>query len=223
MGQRSQLRRNVLLKVPTRPSRFRTPTLGDALRYREPMSQAIGKFGTTCLGAPIPSDRWAENGHRHGRSPRLTGETPPSTRSSPVPAVRRFPEHCGGAATGCLARKRRPRATNRPHWVGIVAAKCAFPRVAKRLVNELRVDEFDPTKHHDAFRERLEQAAREKAKGRTIEVGAAAPGRAPVIDLIEALQESLRKPPVKAGARRAAEASARSPERQRKTRKRGAA
>jgi DNA end-binding protein Ku len=96
-------------------------------------------------------------------------------------------------------------------------------RLAKRLVNELRVDEFDPTKHHDVFRERLEHAAQEKAKGRPLEIGEAAPGRAPVIDLMEALQESLRKPPVKAGARRAAEASARSPERQRRTRKRGAA
>jgi non-homologous end joining protein Ku len=42
-------------------------------------------------------------------------------------------------------------------------------RLAKRLVDELRVDEFDPMKHYDAFRARLEQAAREKAKGRTLE------------------------------------------------------
>ena len=96
-------------------------------------------------------------------------------------------------------------------------------RLAKRLVDELRVDEFDPTKHHDAFRARLEQAAREKAKGRTLAIGETAPARAPVIDLMDALQESLRKPPVKAGVRRAAEASARSPEQQRRTRKRGAA
>jgi DNA end-binding protein Ku len=47
-------------------------------------------------------------------------------------------------------------------------------RLAKRLVDELRVDDFDPTKYHDAFRERLEQAAQEKAKGRTLETAEAA-------------------------------------------------
>lgn len=31
--------------------------------------------------------------------------------------------------------------------------------LAKCLIEELRVDEFNPTKYHDAFRERLEQAA----------------------------------------------------------------
>jgi DNA end-binding protein Ku len=74
-------------------------------------------------------------------------------------------------------------------------------RHAKRLVDELRVDDFDPTKYHDAFRKRLEQAAREKAQGRTLEIAASAPARPPVIDLMEALQESLRKPPAKAGGR----------------------
>jgi non-homologous end joining protein Ku len=86
----------------------------------------------------------------------------------------------------------------------------------------LGADEFDPAKYHDAVRERLEQAAQEKAKGRTLEIGEGAPARSPVIDLMEALQDSLRKPPAKAGTRQAA-----TPERQaaqsRKSRKRGAA
>jgi DNA end-binding protein Ku len=94
-------------------------------------------------------------------------------------------------------------------------------RLAKRLVDELRVEEFDPTKFHDAFRERLEQAAQEKAKGRTLEIAEPGAPRAPVIDLMEALQESLRKPPAKAGTREAAEA--RPAARARKGRKRGAA
>jgi DNA end-binding protein Ku len=94
-------------------------------------------------------------------------------------------------------------------------------RLAKRLVEELRVDEFDPTKHHDAFRERLEQAAREKANGRTLEITEAGPARAPVIDLMDALQKSLRKPSAKAGPREAVETS--SSARARKSRKRGAA
>jgi DNA end-binding protein Ku len=92
-------------------------------------------------------------------------------------------------------------------------------RLAKRLVDELRVDDFDPTKYRDAFRERLEEAAREKAQGRTLEIGEPAPARAPVIDLMEALQESLRKPSAKAGTREAATAPARS----RKGGKRGTA
>jgi non-homologous end joining protein Ku len=96
-------------------------------------------------------------------------------------------------------------------------SRLGIRRTRRRVANEL------PTKHHDAFRERLEQAAHEKAKGRPFDIGEAAPGRAPVIDLMEALQESLRKPPVKAGARRAAEASARFPAGERPTRKRGAA
>ena len=94
-------------------------------------------------------------------------------------------------------------------------------RLAKRLVDELRVDEFDPMKHHDAFRERLEQAAREKAQGRTLEITEAGPARAPVIDLMDALQKSLRKPSAKAGARMAMEAATSA--RVRKGRKSGAA
>jgi DNA end-binding protein Ku len=95
-------------------------------------------------------------------------------------------------------------------------------RLAKRLVDELRVDEFDAAKYHDAFRERLEHAAQEKAKGRTLEIAEGAPARAPVIDLMEALQESLRKPPAKAGKRETAE-SQRAAKRARNGRKRGAA
>jgi DNA end-binding protein Ku len=83
-------------------------------------------------------------------------------------------------------------------------------RLAKHLVDELRADEFDPARYRDAFRERLEQAAEEKAKGRTPEIPGSVPGRAPVIDLIEALQESLRKTSAKAGTREAAEVPARS-------------
>jgi non-homologous end joining protein Ku len=49
---------------------------------------------------------------------------------------------------------------------------------------------FDPTKYHHAFRERLEQAAREKAQGQTLEIAEATPAQAPVIDLMEALQEA---------------------------------
>jgi hypothetical protein len=84
-------------------------------------------------------------------------------------------------------------------------------------------DEFDPTKYHDAFRERLEQAAHEKATGQTLDIAEPAPARAPVIDLMEALQESVRKPPAKARAREAVAAPAPPVARARKGRKSGAA
>ena len=54
-------------------------------------------------------------------------------------------------------------------------------------------------------------------------IAEATPARAPVIDLMEALQESLRKPAAKAGAREAATAPARPVARPRGSRKRGAA
>ena len=94
---------------------------------------------------------------------------------------------------------------------------------ARSGTQELCVDEFDPTTYHDAFRERLEQAAREKAKGRTLEIGEPASARAPVIDLTAALQESLRKPPVQARGREGASVIASPAARPAKRRQRGAA
>ena len=71
------------------------------------------------------------------------------------------------------------------------------------------------------YRERLEKAARDKGRGRTLEI--APPGRKParVIDIMDALKASLRTPTAKAGARdRAGERPA---ARLRKPRKRRAA
>jgi DNA end-binding protein Ku len=94
-------------------------------------------------------------------------------------------------------------------------------RLAKRLVEELRVDDFDPAKHQDVYRERLENAAEQKAQGQTLEtVVPAAPAQ--VIDLMDALKESLRKGPAKAG-RREEQAGAQAAARTRKGRKRGIA
>jgi DNA end-binding protein Ku len=93
-------------------------------------------------------------------------------------------------------------------------------RLAKRLVEELRVDDFDPTKHVDAYRARLEQAAAQKAEGQVLETPApAAPAQ--VIDLMDALKESLRKGPAK--ARTAREEPAAAAARARKPRKHGIA
>jgi DNA end-binding protein Ku len=81
-------------------------------------------------------------------------------------------------------------------------------RLAKRLIEELRVEDFDPAKHRDAYRQRLEAAAAEKARGRAIEV--AAPERRPaqVVDIMEALKASL-------GRRGRAAARARRPRKRR--------
>src|SRR5437868_4862120 len=80
--------------------------------------------------------------------------------------------------------------------------------LAEKLVEGLAA-EFDPSKYHDEYQERLKQLIEAKREGQTIE--AAAPKkRAPVIDLMQALQKSLgelpqRKPASKASV---AEASA---------------
>jgi DNA end-binding protein Ku len=95
-------------------------------------------------------------------------------------------------------------------------------RLAKRLVEELRVDDFDPSKHADLYRERLEKAAQEKASGHTLEITEPAAAPAAVIDLMEALKQSLRKPSAKADGQDG-EAVADPGARSRKDRKRGVA
>jgi len=95
-------------------------------------------------------------------------------------------------------------------------------RLAKRLVEELRVDDFDPSKHADVYRERLEKAAQEKASGHALQITEPAAAPAAVIDLMEALKQSLRKPSAKAAAQDG-EAAARPAARARKDKKRGVA
>jgi DNA end-binding protein Ku len=78
--------------------------------------------------------------------------------------------------------------------------------LAEKLVEGLAAD-FDPSKYHDEYQERLKQLMEAKREGETVE--AAAPKkRAPVIDLMQALQKSLgelpqRKPASKASVNEA--------------------
>jgi DNA end-binding protein Ku len=78
--------------------------------------------------------------------------------------------------------------------------------LAEKLVEGLAAD-FDPSKYHDEYQERLKQLIEAKREGETVE--AAAPKkRAPVIDLMQALQKSLgelpqRKPASKASVNEA--------------------
>ncbi|MGI8961618.1 MAG: Ku protein [Bryobacteraceae bacterium] len=78
--------------------------------------------------------------------------------------------------------------------------------LAEKLVEGLAAD-FDPSKYHDEYQDRLKALIEAKREGQTME--AAAPKkRAPVIDLMQALQKSLgelpqRKPASKASANEA--------------------
>jgi DNA end-binding protein Ku len=82
-------------------------------------------------------------------------------------------------------------------------------KLASQLVDTL-AGPWQPDKYHDTYTETLKQAIEQKLEGKEIHV--AAPSKPPkVIDLMEALQQSLkegRRPPAKADGRRTARASA---------------
>jgi DNA end-binding protein Ku len=63
-------------------------------------------------------------------------------------------------------------------------------KLAEQLVETLSED-FTPEKYHDTFQENLKALIEAKRKGKTI-VAEAKPGRAPVIDMMEALKRSLQ-------------------------------
>jgi DNA end-binding protein Ku len=78
--------------------------------------------------------------------------------------------------------------------------------LAEKLVEGLAAD-FDPSKYHDEYQERPKQLIEAKREGQIVET-AAPKKRAPVIDLMQALQKSLgelpqRKPASKASANEA--------------------
>jgi DNA end-binding protein Ku len=91
-----------------------------------------------------------------------------------------------------------------------VSVKPQEVALAEKLVEGLAAD-FDPSKYHDEYQERLKQLIEAKREGQTVE--AAPPKkRAPVIDLMQALQKSLgelpqRKPASKAAANEASAAA----------------
>ena len=74
--------------------------------------------------------------------------------------------------------------------------------LADRLVNSLTAA-FEPEKYHDSYKERLEALIAEKVAGKATLKGSPARKAAPVIDIMEALQQSIagiRKGPTKAKA-----------------------
>jgi DNA end-binding protein Ku len=78
--------------------------------------------------------------------------------------------------------------------------------LARKLVEELSTEEFKPEQYRDEYRERVLELMNQKVEGKEITTATAETPRSQVIDLMEALKESLakraagdapRKPPVK--------------------------
>ena len=83
-----------------------------------------------------------------------------------------------------------------------VEIKPSEEKLARQLIESLAAN-FDPEKYHDEYRSRVEGLIEAKRDGQETEA-AKAPRRAPVIDLMEALQRSLAERPEKKGAAKAA-------------------
>lgn len=88
---------------------------------------------------------------------------------------------------------------------GIAKIKEGELSLAMRLIEELSIEEFEPEKYHDEYRQRVLDLVNRKAEGQEITVGAPTAQPAEVVDLMEALKASLakgvpreKKPPVKA-------------------------
>lgn len=72
--------------------------------------------------------------------------------------------------------------------------------LAKRLIDELTHENFDPTKYQDNYRERVLEAANRKVAGREVTEATPEVKKAQVIDLMSALKASLEKRGAKQGA-----------------------
>jgi DNA end-binding protein Ku len=71
--------------------------------------------------------------------------------------------------------------------------------LAIKLIDGLAAEDFDPARYKDAYRERVMELLNKKAEGQELTAAPAPAKRRQVIDLMEALKESLaaRKPPTK--------------------------
>ncbi len=65
--------------------------------------------------------------------------------------------------------------------------------LAKRLIDELTHDKFDPSEYRDNYRDRVVEAAQQKVAGQQVSGAPAEPRRGQVIDLMAALKASLDK------------------------------
>ena len=79
--------------------------------------------------------------------------------------------------------ERGPKATVKP----------AETSLARKLIEQLAADGFAPQQYHDHWRERLQEAVDQKIAGEEVAVPAVQPAQAKVIDLMEALKQSLSR------------------------------
>lgn len=92
--------------------------------------------------------------------------------------------------------------------------KDAELKLAMQLIEQISADEFDPTQYEDQVRRRIEAAVQQKIEGQEISVSPIGPeqaGGAQVIDLMQALRESLGKVSKKPAAAPARAAAAEAP------------
>ncbi len=80
-------------------------------------------------------------------------------------------------------------------------------RLAIQLVEGLASPEFEPSKYTDTYRQRVLDLIQKKVEGQEVTVSAPPPPRAQVIDLMEALKQSLARRPAAPGAQPAAVAA----------------
>lgn len=73
------------------------------------------------------------------------------------------------------------------------SSKEAELTLAKRLIDDLTHKKFDPSQYHDNYRERVIEAAHQKAAGEEVTAEPQAAPRGQVIDLMAALKASLEK------------------------------
>jgi DNA end-binding protein Ku len=85
---------------------------------------------------------------------------------------------------------------------GEVTVRDGERELATRLITELSAERFDPSGYRDHYRDRLEEAVTRKVEGQETVAATAATEPPRVIDLMEALKQSLGA--VRGGTRRAA-------------------
>jgi DNA end-binding protein Ku len=65
--------------------------------------------------------------------------------------------------------------------------------LARRLVEQLSTETFEPERYRDEYRTRVREVVERKVAGEEVTVAEAEPARAQVIDLMEALKASLSR------------------------------
>ncbi|HEY8256569.1 MAG TPA: Ku protein [Gemmatimonadales bacterium] len=74
-----------------------------------------------------------------------------------------------------------------------VPVKDAELALAKQLIEQTSIDEFKPEKYHDTVRERVLEAIQQKVEGQEITAEPEAKPETKIIDLMDALKQSLSK------------------------------